>query len=216
MSANAATRAFDGGTLSARSFASRAAALSRPQRAVYRRVLQSVIEGVERPLYALSAAEIAPLIAADLIQTDEEGRLSVAYSFSGSPTRHRVAMKDGRSYHAMCAIDALGIPYMLGERAAVESREPASNRIILVKVDPGGEPTWEPDRAVVLAAFGEGSCLAQAACPHINLFVSADAANRYLDARPLRGRVLSIPDATEAGRWAFGDLLASLEHAEAG
>jgi hypothetical protein len=211
MSAKAATGSFDGSTLSAQSFASRAAALPRPERAVYRRVLQSVIEGAERPLYGLTAAEMAPLIAADLIQTGEGGRLSVAYPFSAAPTRHRVTTRAGRIYYAMCAIDALGIPYMLGERAAVASREPGGSRIILLKVDPGSEPTWEPERAVALAAFGEGSCLAQAACPHINLFASAEAASGYLNARPLHGHVLSTPAATAAGRWAFGDLLASLD-----
>lgn len=97
-----------------------------------------------------------------------------------------------------------------------DAREPEADRIVRVTVDPDGEPAWKPKQAVALAAFGEGGCLAQAACPHINLFASADAANRYLlNAPMLRGRVLSIPEAAEAGRWVFGNLLDSLDDAEA-
>ena len=215
MSSNPATHLLNDGTLGERSFASRAAELSQPERAVYRRILQHVIASTEPPLDVLTAGQIAPLIEADLIQTGDDDRLRVAYPFSAPPTRHRVTLQDGRIYHAMCAIDALGVPYMLGERGEVEAREPDADRIVRVTVDPDGEPVWKPKEAVALAAFGACTCLAQASCPHINLFASAEAASRYLDAPTLRGRVLSIAEATAAGRWLFGDLLDSLDAAEA-
>jgi hypothetical protein len=108
----------------------------------------------------------------------------------------------------MCAIDALGIPYMLDERGEVQAQEPDAQQIVCVTVDPENEPTWTPAQAV--AVFGDGCCLAEAACPHINLFASPDAATRYLGAHALDGAVLSITDAATAGRWLFGDLLRQL------
>jgi len=74
-----------------------------------------------------------------------------------------------------------------------------------------GEPTWTPRKAIAVAAFGDGRCLAQSAWPHINLFASPAAATRYLDAHALHGSILSIADAATAGRWLFGDLLHSLD-----
>jgi hypothetical protein len=215
MSPGPAPHPFDESALNVRSFADRAADLSRPQRIVYRRILQRLIDGTERPLAGLTAAQTASLVEADLLQSEDGDRLNVAYPFAIAPTRHRVTLQSGRGYYAMCAIDALGIPYMLGERGEVEAREPEAERIVRVMVDPGGEPAWEPEQAVVLAASGEGACLAEAACPHINLFVSVAAARGYLDAHRLRGRVLSIPEATTAARWVFGDLLEILGDGEA-
>lgn len=204
-----------GGSINGQSIAVRAAGLPRPERALYRSILEGFIEGVPSPLDSTPGDAVAPLIEADLIQTDGDGRLTVAYPFSAQPTRHRVTLNDGRDYYAMCAIDALGIPYMLDERGEVQAQEPETHGIVRVTVDPDGDPTWTPAQAVAVAAFGDGCCLAQSACPHINLFASPDAATQYLDTHALQGTVLSITDAATAGRWLFGDLLHSLASIEA-
>ncbi len=100
---------------------------------------------------------------------------------------------------------------MLDERGEVRAQEPDSQQSVRVTVVPGGELTWSPAQAVAVTAFVEGCSLAQSACPHINLFASPAAAARHLDAHALQGSVLSITDATTAGRWLFGDLLHSLD-----
>jgi hypothetical protein len=64
---------------------------------------------------------------------------------------------------------------------------------------------------VAVVAVGDGRSLAQSACPRINLFASPDAATHYLDARALRGSLLSISDAATAGRRLFGELFADTE-----
>lgn len=193
--------------INGRSFAARTAGLTRSERGCYRRILGHFVAGGASPLNSPPAEEVARLIDADLLQADDDGRVTVAYPFSARPTRHRVTLHDGRGYYAMCAIDALGIPYMLDAPGEVQSHEPDAEQIVQVAVDPEGEPTWTPAQAVAVAAFGDGRCLAQSACPHINLFASPAAATRYLDAHALHGSILSIADATKAGRWLFGDLL---------
>jgi hypothetical protein len=166
--------------------------------------------GEQAPTLDRLADGAAPLIEADLIQTDDNVLLVVAYPFSVEPTRHRVALCDGRGYYAMCAIDALGIPYMLDQPGEIQSQEPDGREMVRVAVDPERGPTWTPAGAVAVAAFGEGCCLAQSACPHINLFASHGAAARYLDSHVLHGGVLPITDAVAAGRWQFGDALRTL------
>jgi hypothetical protein len=210
VSSDSATRLLGDTALGLPPFAVRAARLARSERASYLRILQRTIEGTQNALEGLPAAQISSLIEADLIQTNRDGRLTVAYPFSVQPTRHRVTMDGGRSFQAMCAIDALGVPYMLGACGEVNSREPDAHQTVRVSVDPDGEPTWTPAAAVAAAASSEGCCLAQAACPHINLFASPDAATRYLDTHRLRGSVLSVAEAVAAGRALFGNLLPSL------
>lgn len=204
----------NGGHFNGQSFAARAAGLPPGERALYRSVLEGFIEGLPSPLASTLADAGAPLVEADLIQFDDQARLTLAYPFSAQPTRHRVVLHDGRRYHAMCAIDALGIPYMLGERGEVRAHELEARRIVRVSVDPDGEPTWTPAQAVAVAVAGEDRCLAQSACPHINLFASPDNATRYLEAHALQGSVVSITDAATVGRWLFGDLLPILAAAE--
>ncbi|MHB8533519.1 MAG: alkylmercury lyase family protein [Solirubrobacteraceae bacterium] len=195
-----------------RSFAERAGDLTPAARALYERVLESFIAGSPTTLYRDGEAATA-LVEADLIQTDGD-RSRLAYPFSAQPTRHRVRLRGGRVFYAMCALDALGIPYMLHEPGEVDAREPDGPAVVRVAVDPGAEPTWTPARAVAVLAADGGCCLAQSACPHINLFASAHAAARYLGAHALKGQTLSIPDATSAGRWLFGDLLDRLTDTE--
>lgn len=195
--------------INGRSFAERAGDLAPGARALYRRLLTSLADGTSPTLDRLDGAAAA-LIAADLIQTDDKGLLAAAYPFSVKPTRHRVTLRDGRSYHAMCAIDALGIPYMLDQPGEIQSQEPEGTELVRVAVDPERTPTRTPTGAVAVAAFGEGCCLAQSACPHINLFASHDGAARYLDGHALHGGVLTLADAVAAGQWLFGDLLRTL------
>lgn len=202
MSGELPTALLGAAAINGQSFASRAAGRPRPERALYRRILEDFIADASSPFDATAEAA-ARLIEADLIQTDG-GRVTVAYPFSAQPTRHRVTMRDGRTYYAMCAFDALGIPYMLHERGVVVAREPDGQSVVRVAVDPDAEPTWTPPQAVAAVAPGEGCCLAQSACPHINLFASPDAAARYLRARALDGDTMTVADAASAGRWLYG------------
>ena len=56
------------------------------------------------------------LAADDLIALDGRDTLVAAYPFSPTPTAHVVSRGDVRAFE-MCAIDALGIPFMLDRDA---------------------------------------------------------------------------------------------------
>ncbi len=100
-------------------------------------VLQQVLRAfVERP----GPAEVEQILAAfadgppedireGLARLDEEDLIQirddlvdVAYPFSGFPTPFVVQLADGQERYACCAIDALGIAPMLGQRVRVWSR----------------------------------------------------------------------------------------------
>jgi hypothetical protein len=178
---------------------------------LYARILRRFVAGrpprATDPELGRAGAALARLVRHDLVQVDAAGNVAVAYPFCARPTRHRVRLAAGRSYWANCAVDALGIPYLLGERAVIEATEPGSERQITISVKPEtGTVRSEPAAAtVVIASSGDG-CAAACACPHINLFTSRSAAARHLAARGLRGSILDLADAAAAGRALFGDL----------
>jgi Alkylmercury lyase len=148
----------------------------------------------------------------DLVHRDAStGEIVVAYPFSGRHTAHRVRIGRRNEVDAMCAIDALGIPFMLGEASEVVSDDPLTGEEIRIWVDPGGGVRWEPERAAVFA--GSDRCEGPASavcCAFVNFFASRENAQRYLRETPgLGGEVLSIPEAVEAGRIVFGGLLSA-------
>lgn len=48
--------------------------------------------------------------------------MDLAYPFSASPTPFVVRLPDGRERYACCAMDALGMAPMLGQRVEIRSR----------------------------------------------------------------------------------------------
>jgi hypothetical protein len=64
---------------------------------------------------------LARLDTDDLIQFDGE-RVAIAYPFSAAPTPFTVRLAGGQERFACCAIDALGVAPMLGQRVQVRSR----------------------------------------------------------------------------------------------
>ena len=104
------------------------------------------------PVVAGLAAERAALAAADLVHPDPAtGTIAVAYPFSGRPTPYRVKLAGGPAVFAMCAVDALGIPQMLGRDGRISSLDPTSGQPITVEVHAGA---WRflPATTVVLSA----------------------------------------------------------------
>ncbi len=153
---------------------------------------------------------LARLEEHDLIVRDPAtGAIVSMYPFSGVPTPHRVAVTSATAVYAMCAIDALGIPFMLGTDAVIESVDPTTNTPIRVEVR-DGQACWEPASAVVLTAaidHAQGP-KAQSCCPVMHFFATAEAAEAYRASNhAIDGRVLTQQEGLEHGQRYFGGLL---------
>jgi hypothetical protein len=149
----------------------------------------------------------------DLVHFGPDGTPLVAYPFSATPRGHRVLI-DGRTWvESMCALDALGIAPMLGLPVAVHSRDPLTGATVRALVDPvEGASSWQPAEAVVLAARTccDGPSV-ESCCTVLSFFESESSALRYLESNPeVGGDPISIPEAAEAGRTVFGDVLRTL------
>jgi alkylmercury lyase len=109
----------------------------------------------------------------------------------------------------MCAIDALGIAFMLAREVVIHSEEPGGQTAIEVRIDPAnGAVSASPATAVMVAACCGEASSATCRCPFINFFASTADADRYLKRHPeLTGETLSLADAAQMGRLHFGGLL---------
>jgi hypothetical protein len=201
------------------SAAMRIQALNDAERALHRRILRALATAAapSASQFDAWARELAldPDRAAttlqrhDLVHRDADtGAVTVAYPFSATPTRHRVRLRSGRAVYAMCAIDALGIAFMLSQPTDLSSTDPGTGESIAISLAPTEASRWSPPDAVVLAGCqGTGTSL-ECTCPHTNFAASPEHARALLQAAPsLRAEILPMPLAIQRGRESFGGLL---------
>jgi len=159
---------------------------------------------------------LAPVLAAcrtlaahDLIVWREDERQIVsAYPFSGVPTAHHVRLPGRPTLYAMCAIDALGIPFMLCHGARIRSACFFCHQPVSVETDGGLLQRAAPSTLVVLVSEREGTCVAEARCPLMNFFCDGGHLHAWRATAPQEtGTSLSVTEAIEAGKAAFGELL---------
>jgi len=149
------------------------------------------------------------LAAADLIVwQDDTTRIMSAYPFSGIPTAHQVLLTGHTPCYAMCAIDALGIPCMLGHGVSICSACFFCHTPVTVDIDGGLLQRAHPSTLVVWLSTRDGCCLAEARCPLMNFFCDESHLHAW-HATCLQesGISLSILEALEVGKAAFGALL---------
>lgn len=191
----------------------RVAGLSDADRRLYRAILGRLAGGGRPDAKWLTdtgadTGTVDRLAGADLIALDAGGDVALAYPLSAHPSRHRVELDDGRRLWGCCAIDALGIPAMVGVAGTVVAQTPVGDREVRVQVGPVGEPLADPAEAVVLVGVAGDGTTACCACPFINFFDSAARASAYQAQHPeLTASQLSIMDATIVGRRLFAGLL---------
>ncbi|MBW0090068.1 hypothetical protein I4I73_14505 [Pseudonocardia sp. KRD-184] len=145
----------------------------------------------------------------DLVHLDRDGHVAVAYPFSGRPTGHMVQLDGGPVLHAMCAIDALGIPLMTGRDGVIVSADPGDGHP--VRIERRGERwRWAPEgTAVLLAQTSSRGAAADCLCPTITFHTSRGHAEDHLRGRPeLSGVVLDQVQALDDAARFFGPSLA--------
>jgi Alkylmercury lyase len=197
-------------------FVCRSATLRRAEYQFYRAILlafparsgppdRAILHQLARRFAVPLEATLARMAQQDLVQRDPTtGTIRAAYPFSGAPTAHCVTLLansedlDGAAaiqLHAMCALDALGIPLMLRRDALVTSVDALTGEAVRVVVrhSSGAEDAvdalenwtadWEPSTAVVFARPEEHECeggvAAGSCCPLTNFFVTREHAERW-------------------------------------
>lgn len=153
---------------------------------------------------------LAELERRDVLRLDaKRDFVAVAYPFSAAKTAHQVhlPMSDRRVF-AMCALDALGVPFLARETATVISTDAATGGAIEVWVDPAGRRDWNPQGAVVVAAVSGDGPSATCCCPYVNFIGTRERAPALLEQLAAwEGGILEMDEAIALGSRIFGGLL---------
>jgi hypothetical protein len=199
--------------------AARSARLAVGTRSVYQAVLRGFatagrppepteLEAVARPFGLAVGQVLTELVATDLVGLDDVGRIRMAYPFSTGPTPHVVAIAGGVRVYSMCAVDALGIPPMLGADAVISSADPLTGAPVRVTFS-SGLASWDPPDAVLYV--GRTDCAGsteQVCCSYLNFFVDPASAGQWASQHPeVTGSILDQAQAETLGAETFGPLL---------
>lgn len=168
-----------------------------------------------RSRFDLESAQDAEALLADLERRGSIHRnagdpfITHAYPFSNEPTQHRVRLEGGPEVYAMCAIDALGMPFMLKQDAEIASACEQCGGDIELRISNGEITRKAPGEIVVwYGVAGEGCVVATDLCPDLNFFCSSEHLEMWTKERPSRaGDMLTLDQALERGRQSFEKLM---------
>ena len=131
-----------------------ASRLTEAESAVRTLLMESTIErGEPVALRTLTREGVLQLDAEPLIERliekravvqDQEGHLSFIFPVSALPTRHRVSLRDGRRFFAMCAVDAMGSAFAFEQDTLIESECSECGARIAVAIERGELARVEP------------------------------------------------------------------------
>lgn len=148
----------------------------------------------------------------DLLYLDSDSReIRLAYPFSTVPTKHRVQFRDwpaAKPIYAPCAVDALGIPFIMDRDVSVESSCAYCETPVAVKVRDRSIESCTPAETVVWVGTAYSGHAATSICPTLDFFCSPTHVVAWREAQPREtGSVLSLGEALYLGKGIFEDLL---------
>ncbi|MHA2247874.1 MAG: alkylmercury lyase family protein [Candidatus Hodarchaeales archaeon] len=132
--------------------------------------------------------------------------IAAAYPFSGSATPHVVTLKreSYKPLYAMCAIDALGISFMLNCDVVIDSNCYHFNDRIEIVIENHEITSLVPEELVVWGDMDYSNCAASSVCQNTNFFSSIWHFNKWQEELPKRrGFLLQIQEAFFLGKMFF-------------
>ncbi len=164
-------------------------------------VLGVAVESVREACRTLAGHDL-------IVWRDDETCIVSAYPFSGLPTAHQVLIKGDRTLYAMCAIDALGIPFMLGQGGRIQSSCFFCQKPVHVDIRDSMVSEAMPATIVVWFSHRDGCCIAEVRCPLMNFFCDEPHLRAWLrGASGEQGRGLSLREGIDVGKATFVGLL---------
>jgi hypothetical protein len=170
---------------------------------------KAITEAMKLPTRESVRSLVDKLHKADIL-TREGGEIISAYPFSAKATRHKVIFQDGHEVYALCATDALGIHFMLGQDITVRSRCPECENEMKIEVKDGKVAACVPDGLVEFVSSREHcGCTAKTFCPFMNFFCSKKHLENWREKNPAygKGEMYQLHQVLEHGKNIFGDFL---------
>ncbi|MBU5676003.1 alkylmercury lyase family protein [Alkaliphilus sp. MSJ-5] len=93
---------------------------------------------------------INSLINKRAIVVDKDKNVNFIYPVSALPTNHKVTLSDGRSFYAMCAIDAIGTAFTFKQDINIDSKCSQCGESIYIQIKDGRLLSYIPEDACIL------------------------------------------------------------------
>lgn len=184
------------------------------------RVLRHVAEGhpaSPRHVEQIAKSIAMPLDAAtsflsQLSERDEQGNIVGIFGLSQRKHPHQFQVND-QTLWTWCAWDALFLPAMLGQTAAVESVCPVTRAGICVRISPEKVEEVHPPGSVVTIAVPDAAgtplesaeTIRKTFCCFVHFFASQETAVPWISAQNHDLRILSVDQAHQLGQIVFQD-----------
>lgn len=163
---------------------------------------RGLAEGVPLSADRLAKSVGIPLALAEAVfehgkalggEWDEEGRL-LGNVLTLIPTPHHFRV-NGNALYTWCAMDAIHLPGLLGQRAEVDSVDPVTGQAIHLTIPPDGLPTCRPAGTVltVVLSGGDRSGPQSPLCQQMHFFASRDSATTWVTDHP-NATVMSVDE----------------------
>ncbi|MGT2844890.1 organomercurial lyase [Streptococcus hongkongensis] len=151
------------------------------------------------------------LAVKNILHYSSEGQLDAAYPFSLKPTNKtiQIASLPGNTYHAMCAIDALGIYYLLNDSIRIVSDCPMSQETISITMDikTNTIQTNLPDIRILHVDLSQSTNWATDCCTQMHFFSNQDNLVNWLKANACSNQTyysLTLDEACRLAEKLFG------------
>jgi hypothetical protein len=138
----------------------------------------------------------------------ERTAIESSYPFSGIETSHIVTLKkEGyKKVYAMCAVDALGVCFMLNCDVSIVSKCYHCNDKVEIEIKNNEIVSLKPNDVVVWFDQEYSCCAATSCCPYTNFFSSQQHFDKWQEGKINRkGEVLQIQEAFYLGKLIFED-----------
>ncbi len=142
--------------------------------------------------------------------SDNNFTISAAYPFSNSRTKHQIKFSSEKykPVYAMCAIDALGISFMLKTDLIIESVCHYSNQKIMIRLNDQQITKTNPEDIAVWYDMDLSCCAAVNQCNNLNFFSSKENFYRWEKLNGKReGYLLNIDETLYLGSLFFNNRL---------
>jgi hypothetical protein len=136
----------------------------------------------------------------------EKTAIDSSYPFSGIKTSHIVTVKkEGyKMIYAMCAIDALGVCFMLDCDVSIESKCNHCNDKVEIEIKNNEIISFQPKNLVVWFDQDYSCCAATSCCPNTNFFSSKKHFDEWQHKRTRRkGDLIQLSEAFYLGKLFF-------------
>ncbi len=144
----------------------------------------------------------------DVIHLDDNDKteITAAYPFSGYKTSHLIKFKKEqyKNLYSMCAVDALGIGFMLDCDFSINSECLHCNEEIIIELKNNEIVYLQPENTVGWFDMEYSCCAATSICKNINFFTSSSHfTDWHKDKATRKGALLQIEEAYYLGKLFF-------------